>query len=150
MMSIGEVLYANVGTTTVYSPWFEKCGNQATFAVEVIAQTPGGVTAGSLEVRVQTKEMDETDQQAVTLERQDVAGFWFPVVGGTTRIADSYMSTARYKDFKDLVRFMYIVQNTAPAKSFWVQSRVAPPMWQSNSLCCPVEAELAKDSETTF
>lgn len=151
-MVVGECLYVNNGTATVLSPWFEKCGDAATFGAEILAfgPTPGGVATGTLEIRVQTKTFEQSDQNVTTLDRQDAVGSWTPIVAGGGVSTGAFVSTARYRDFMDLVRFRYIIQSAPVKMTFWVQLRMVPPMWESNILCCPLERRLSADSEVSF
>lgn len=137
---VGECLYVSNGTATVLSPWFEKCGDAATFGAAVLAfgPTQAGVATGSLEIRVQTKTLEQSDQDATALDRQDAIGAWTPILAGGAGTTGVFVSTARYRDFMDLVR--------SKKMTFWVQLRMVLPIWESNSLCCPFERQLSADS----
>jgi hypothetical protein len=72
MMVIGEMLTCERrATTSVFSTWFEACGG-ATFALEIGPRSP--YNEEELEVRVQTKSLDEDDAAADYLDRKVESG----------------------------------------------------------------------------
>ena len=147
MMLQGEMLVTGTAGLTVYSPWFEACGDAATFAIEVSGMTPGSPSPGTMEVRVQTKRLEDSDGEAATLDRVG-GGFWWAVASGVPK-ADP-VSVTRYLGFKELVRFQYLLATVSPAKTFWAHSRMLPPMWEGNCIACAVETELSNRAEATF
>ena len=140
MMLIGETLATGTLGLVVYSPWFEACGNAATFAIEVlsVSSADAGGGAGQMVVQVQTKGLEDKDASAITLD----PGNWTLTVAG--------VESMRFSDFKDLVRFKYILSVVAPSKDYRIHYRMLPPMWEGNRLCCSVETELSKDVDTSF
>ena len=145
----GETLIAGTGGLTAYSPWFEACGDAATFAIEVSGRMSGSPIPGTMEVRVQTKRLEDSDAEASTLDRVG-GGFWWAVASGVPEADPVTVSVARYLGFKELVRFQYLLATVSPAKEFWAHSRMLPPMWEGNCIACAVETELSNRAEATF
>jgi len=151
MMVIGEMLTCENGTTTsVFSPWFEACGDGATFAIELGPRSP--FDEGELEVRVQTKGLDEDDAAADYLDRKDETGSWVPWGPLPFEPDDSpiLVSTARYEGFKELVRFQYLLETVPPVRAWRVHCRMLPPLWQNNCLECTVEKQLVSEVQPGF
>jgi hypothetical protein len=142
MMIQGETLIAGDGDCVAFSPWFEACGSGATFVVEVGPRTGG---PGTFEIRVETKNTENDDASATTLDRVDTLGPWvaFPdPSGGDDPV---YINPARYTGFKELVRFKYVLEVEPPARRLSVHFRMLPPLWEANCLGCSIEDELARD-----
>jgi len=140
MMVIGETLVAGSGGTTVCSPWFEACGNAATFVVEVLRFLPG-TNQGRLRIVVRTKNSEDTDPGTV-IERTDFAGQWDIVRVG--------VNSARYEGFLELVRFEYQLTVVAPNASCSAHLRMLPPIWESNCIDGDIEAFLEKEARGSF
>jgi hypothetical protein len=111
-IAIGETLITG---TTAYSPWFERCGDAATFACEVSALS----TNIQLTITLQTKNRIDIDSDAKDLDS------WIVIKSGVTqeRVAGLY----------ELVRFNYAVTTApTPPDGGMIHFRMLPPAWEDN------------------
>ena len=115
-MIIGETICAvNAAATTVYSPWFPRQGNAATFVLEVIAEA----NSAKVEVTVQTKNSEDADPGT------SAAGTSFSQSGAGTKKNRNY-------NFKELVRFKVEVSTTVIGTVAWAHFRMLNPAWETN------------------
>lgn len=114
-MIIGQtILASDAGATTVYSPWFPRDGNSATFVLDVLVSWDSAV-----DVTVQTKNSQEADPGT-------------PASGGTISITGTGRAENRNYDFKEWVRFKYEV-NVVPGKTEgFAHCRMREPAWETN------------------
>lgn len=109
-MIIGQTL---ASTATVYSPWFERLGDSATFYLDIIAAYAGV----KLDVDIQYKKRTEADSAATT-----VASF--------TQITSTGLASKSASALKELVRFKFIVTDGGTKR--WIHFQVMPPIWATN------------------
>lgn len=120
-MIIGETICAvSEQTTVVYSPWFQRQGNAATFVLDVIdASTPtGGSADPTVTVTVQTKNSEDVDPGS-------------PATGGTFAQTGAGRQEHRNSNFKELVRFKFEVSTSASGIA-WSHFRMLNPAWETN------------------
>lgn len=139
-MLIGETIAAGTGGTNLLSPWFEACGDAATFVLECFRFLPGAGMA-TLTITVQTKATEDDDALATTV---------IPSPEPPWEVERFGVSQKRYKGFKELVRFQYSYTVVAPTTAACMHFRMLPPLWEGNRLCGELDASLAKQVEVSF
>ena len=113
-MLIGQTIMVNgTAITTVFSPWFLRQGNAATFGIEILAASNGKVT-----VTVQTKNSEDPDPGS-------------PATGGTFLQSGVGRNTGRNHDLDELVRYKLEVQGLASGDGF-AHFRMLEPIWEHN------------------
>lgn len=118
-MIIGDTIGAppSPASTVVYSPWFSRQGDAATFALQIIE-----IDGANVSLDVQTKNTDDADPGASA------------TVDGTAISNQTSTSTpheVRYTGFEELVRFKYTVKGTGSSMGF-AHIRMLNPAWEVN------------------
>lgn len=104
-----QLLVASGEGTLVFSPWFPRQGDNATFTLEVVATN--GV---ELDVQVFTKNVEDP-------------GDGTPVLGGAIALSAPGISRGAWgpDTLLELVRYQFV----ARGEGLWVLFRMLPPVW---------------------
>ena len=108
--ALGVTLFKGL---TVYSPWFSRRANAATFLAQTVARVGATCT-----ITVQTKLASDIETGNIT----DLANTITCNAVGTT--------SARNADLKELVRFKYVLTGTNSTD--WIHFLVLEPQWENN------------------
>lgn len=117
MLVIGETLIK--GTSDAPSPWFERCGDAATFNIQLISLSANT----ALDVTVQTKNRTDHDSSASDL--------------GSLELTSEGVASVRVTGMQELVRFTYSVVGIpapVPPTISFAHFQVLPPAWENNEL----------------
>lgn len=118
-MIIGETVCARgEQATVVYSPWFQRLGNAATFILDVIASSGSNCT---VTVLVQTKNSEDADP----------APGGGGAAGGTFNQVGAGPEEHRNFNFKELLRFEFTVAASG-SDIEWAHFRMLNPSWETN------------------
>jgi hypothetical protein len=115
---IPQPMQAMLGTTlfkglTVYSPWFPRLANNATFLVQTVARSGATCT-----VTIQTKLASDSETGNITDK------------GNTIVCNATGVASARNTDLMELVRYKYVITGTYDTD--WIHFLVLEPQWELN------------------
>jgi hypothetical protein len=118
----GQTLVVNNSTVYLFSPWFPRGGDFATFAAEV---TVIGGTAAKLTISAYHKNADD---QGDGTDVDAASNIQFTATG---RLSTTWpvQTSSTAKGFKQLVRYRYKFESTGVA---YITYRMMPPVWFDN------------------